>query len=225
MKTLAYIWFASFVTMIWAKDEPRAEFRVLGYGDGFFEGVFFERAVEAGKEKVYLRFLPNQKSRRYLLPEGERSVSFYREIDGEEGETRKVQVADYSFPGDSERSLLVFFETSDFERSRRYEIVSLDESPAVWHAGCVRFLNLSGAELTGQFDGSPFEVPHDVSETLYFDPDDRTIRNFKLSVPWAGRERVVYSSRFSPDPQHPKLLVIKRPLEEGGLKVRVETLW
>ncbi|MBK1876529.1 hypothetical protein [Pelagicoccus mobilis] len=224
MKTIILVLVACFVVLIGNAQEPGTEFRVLAYGDGLFEGVFFEDASEGEPKRVYLEFLPNQKSRKYSVVEAKGTIEFFQEVE-EEGALVQIEVGRAEFEQESEVLLLVFFETSDFEESQEYEVLTLDESDRVWRAGCVRFLNLSGAELLGQIGEVSLQLPHDASEVVCFEEGNRDARRIQLRVRWEGSERVVYSSRFLPDPNHPKLMVIKPPLEERSLKVRVETLW
>lgn len=206
-------------------EERERSFRVLGYGDAFFEGIHFESENEDEAASRVLRFLPNQRSRRYVLPAGAAEVRFYRLERVPEGGYKKVEVGYIRLLQGNEMTLLVFFESAEFAKTGRYAIKQLDESPDAWTAGCFRFLNLTGAELACMIGERNLRLPLDGSDILQFDPSvDRPLR-LKLSVFWQGENQTVLSTYVVADPRHPKLLVIRPPAVEGSLKVGLQTLW
>ncbi|EDY81125.1 hypothetical protein VDG1235_742 [Verrucomicrobiia bacterium DG1235] len=229
MKVVAKIVFALGLSLsasfAYGQEAELKRFRVLGYGDGFFEGVFFERMEADEPVAVELGFMPNRKSQSYDVPESEDSVSFFRLEKGPHDSVKRVEVGRVRWPPRVERALLVFFEAEDFVETGQYEILVLDESPEVWKAGCFRFLNLSGAELNCRLGEERFVLSHDESEIYSFDPESAGVMRLQLMVPWEGKNRLIYSTRVIPDKNYAKLLVIKPPIEEGSLQVRVENLW
>lgn len=202
-----------------------SSFRVLGYGDHFFDGIYYKEQRESGEIRIALAFLPNQKSRNYFIPSEVRKLSFFKEMDLGNEKLLEVEVASVRFDENQKRALLVFFETSDFSESNRYEVLQLDESPDVWTAGCFRFLNLSGAELICRMGNTEMLLPFDASEIVRFDPESHGAMPLRLSVPWQDTERIVLSMRVAPDPHYPKLFVVKPPLKNGDFKVQLDTLW
>lgn len=211
-------------SLSYAQEETRS-FRVLGYGEGFFEGIHFEYEKEDEAAIRVLRFLPNQRSRRYVLPVGASKVSFYRLEKTPKGGDMKVEVGSVRLLEGSEATLLVFFETADFASAGQYAIKQLDESPDVWSAGCFRFLNLTGAELACRIGERSLTLPLDSSEILQFDPTANGPLRLRLSVFWQGENKTVLSTYVVADPLHPKLLVIRPPAVVGSLSVELQTLW
>jgi len=65
----------------------------------------------------------------------------------------------------------------------------------------------------------------EASRIYRFEGDQMRTQRLRLLVPWQGRNRIVYSARFSPDPNLAKLIVVKPPQQENSMRVRVETLW
>ncbi|MBC2605387.1 hypothetical protein [Pelagicoccus albus] len=206
-------------------QEDGAEFRVLGFGDGFFEGICFENETESEPTVVELGFYPDRRSRLYRLETRPLSLVFFSEEASKDGNLTRVELGRARWPAGADKALFVFFETSDFETAGKYEILSVDESSEKWKAGSVRFLNLSGAELELKLGDVSAVLPEDFSPIFDFDPDVWSVLPLSLRVNWQGEKRSVYSSQYRVDGNHPKLLLIKPPREEGSFRVRVLNLW
>lgn len=215
-------WVGSFLFGEELEDESIL-FRVLGYGPDFFDGIKFERETDEGAEIETLAFQPDRRSRVYRMPSSEASLTFFREEMSDEGDGLVRRLLGVVELEPDERELtLVFIEESESADEDSFLILPLNESEEVWGAGCFRFLNLSGAPLEmslGELDGP---LGQGISEVVRFKlSEPRELLKLRLSLQWEGRRQVIYSTRVLPDLRRGKLFVVKPPLEEGSLKIRV----
>ncbi len=226
---MSSLWAVAFAVVSLLNGQEEVEqkrFRVLGYGDGLFQGIFFEReGFEEEVEKVELVFSPDRKSRPYQLPASQNRVVFYREVENGDKPSARVEVGTVDWKSESTKATLVFLEPLDFVEGQEYRILFIDESPAVWGAGCFRFLNLSGAALEGRLGNRGIELGQGLSEVYSMAGEERKPIRLSLFLDWEGERSMVYSARTIPDAKFGKLVVVKPPLELGSLRVRVDTLW
>lgn len=217
----------AFTTRLAAQDNAETNyFRVLGYGDGLFQGIFFEReGLEGEKEMVELAFTPDRKSRPYQIPTDSSRVVFYREEDAGQNSKRRIEVGRVSWAASASAATLVFLEQSDFSETKEFGILFIDESPESWGAGDFRFLNLAGADMDIRLGDETFALEQGLSQIYTVSGKTRVPFRLSLFVDWEGERRMVYSMRTIPDAKHGKMFVLKPPTELGSLRVRVIPLW
>lgn len=203
------------------QDDSFVEVRVLAFGDGLFEGLYYKSGDTQNEERSDLKFWPNRRSDAYKVSGNLDLLEFYRDIRHEDAEAIEKLVARVELPNGASRVLLIFFETADFEATGQYEVLALDESPDVWRPGCFRFLNLSGAELVAGFDEVSFRLPHDLSDTFCSSEMGLNASRFVLRVEWFGAQKIAYSTRWRPQPSRARLIVIKPPLAKESLRLRL----
>lgn len=208
------------------EEDAEASFRVLGYGNGDFQGILFEGEGLEGPETVNLGFVPDRKSRPVKLAEAPGRLSFFKEELDARGRRQRVDLGEVAWPDGAERVLLVFLERESLGDSPpAFDILALDESPEVWGPRCVRFLNLTGVPLDARMQRFAFALEEGPSDILCFEGEYSVPMTLELSLPWRGRREIVYSARFVADQYSPKLLVVKPPRSAGSFKVEVETIW
>ncbi|WP_309027855.1 hypothetical protein [Pelagicoccus enzymogenes] len=209
-----------------AQEEAQPSFRVLGYGDGDFQGIFFEREGVEGDELVELVFVPDRKSRPVTLASEPRRLSFFAQSLNARGKIERRGLGEVTWPVGAERVLVVFLQKENGRDSPpEYDYLVFDESPAVWGPRCARFLNLTGVPLNAKMQRFEFPVEVGATDILCFEGEYSVPMTLELSLPWKGRKEIVYSARFVADQYSPKLLVVKPPPVAGSFKVVVETIW
>lgn len=206
-------------------QEKAKLFRVLGYGDGVFEGIYFDSHDEGNSAAKELRFVPDRRSIPYRVPKTDDVLSFYAFQKGENDEPLKSEVGRVRVDFSIEKALIIFLESPGQADKRQYEILVFDESPDNWGGGAVRFLNLSGASLTGKLGERSFQLGNSESEFFEYDDQRQFYQRLDFTVSWQRRQRLVYSSMFTLDRNYGKLVVIKPPLDGSRFKVRVATVW
>ncbi len=201
------------------------EFSVLGYGNTFFDGIFFEVEVDGEATKVPLAFHPDRRSIVYRANNDLRELRFFSEIENERGKIVRINRGKIRLEGASGRLLLLFREGNSDSGEGDFEIQVIDESEEEWGPGGFRFLNLTGGVLhcrLGRFSG---EMQEGLSAIVQFPIDVENLLRLEFSVDVDGARRVVYATETLPEPTGGKLMVIKPPLEMGSLRVRVITIW
>lgn len=205
--------------------EEQLTFSVLGYGNGFFDGIFFEKEGDEGMEKVELVFFPDRRSPRYTVPADLASLRFFSETTDAKGRTVRVDRGQLRPPTGSERLLLLFREGPAFADKGVFDIQAIDESDDEWGAGCFRFLNLTGGSLQGALGEYAGEIEPGLSAIIRFPLDERRPLRLQFSLEQGGKKRVIYATETLPDANYGKLLVIKPPLEPDSLRIRVVMIW
>lgn len=203
-----------------AEDPPR--FRVLGFGDSRFEALCF---WDEDKNLVPLAFTPNRRSRLYPVPKGASRLEILeRSVDAKGKEIlNTVGVADLD--GSASLQLLLFLATGYGADSVRYSIETLDESPKAFGPGAVRFVNLSGASLKGQLGDAVFDLENQAMQLHRLPLGVQESQPFRLAVLSDNEWRIVHSTMTRADERYGTLLVVKPPVNEDSLRVRVERIW
>lgn len=215
------------VALLAAQDKTEKNvFRVLGYGDGFFQDIFFEREGFEGEiETVVLGFAPDRRSKPYQIPIDTDSVVFYREQDTGQDSKSRIEVGRVEWAPGASVATLLFLELSEFAENKEYRILFIDESPEQWGGGDFRFLNLAGSELDLRLGDETFDLQQGLPQT--YTVSGKTTEPIRLSlfVDWEGERHMVYSIRTAPDPRFGKFMVIKPPTDPESLRIRVITIW
>lgn len=207
------------------EGELERSFRVLGFGDGYFEGLTFELESADGVKTLPLEFLPNRKSRTQKVSAEQSRLKFYYEAIDSQGNSVAKALDVVDWPDSAEKLLIVFLQLDVGGNEPVYDILVFDESPSVWGPRCARFLNLSGARLDVKIRDFAFPLEEGPSDILCFEGEYSIPMTLELSLPWDGKRETVYSARFFADQYSPKLLVVRPPVVEGSLRVEVITIW
>lgn len=209
------------------EEEVQRSFRVLGYGNSHFEGIFLEVGDgRSAEEQIALEFLPNRKSVPIDLGGRYDRLAFFADSTNARGKSVKAEIGRIDWPEDAEKLLLVFLERESSDGlAPSFEILVMDESKAVWGQRCVRFLNLTGVGLDVRMKDFAFPLGEGLTDIIRFEGEHSVPMTLELSLPWRGKREVVYSARFVADQHSPKLLVVKPPLVEGSMRVAIDTIW
>lgn len=200
------------------EESAKRVFRVLGYGEGRFEGICYD---PGGRSAVLeLAFSPHEKSRSYVLPESGERIGFFVQEARRDGSIRRVEVASCVVDSGVEAALLVFLGGPE-----GYRVLVMDESAEAFGGGAIRFFNLSGVPLRVSLGGEVFELGDEAVRTAVSREGESVAANLKIWVSRGGRESLVFSSRIRSEARYPKLLVLKPPLDDGGRVLRIDTLW
>ncbi len=202
-------------------------FRVLGYGDSRFEGIFVRTDDQEDEALVELAFQPNRRSRSYVLPDGAEIEFVTKSID-ERGRERLNLVARARSVAGAEQLLFLFITKADAFGATEdlpYQVVTLDESPSAFGPGDVRLINLTGAILKGQLGASVFEAEPGVSPILRLPLDSETPQPMRFAVAYQDSWRIVHSTMTRADRRYGALLALKPPVDPDSLRLRVERIW
>jgi len=203
-------------------DQPSREFKVLAYGDGLFQGIFFEVETEEGLKQIDLEFRPDGRSRAYSIPGGQEELEFLSmNSDGAEAINR----GSVTVPFDADRFLLLFSEAPGFGEGEAYDIDLIDESSGIWGGGCYRFLNLTGISLECELGEYSGELIPGLSAIMRFPVENAKPIDLKLSLNTGNRKKVLYHNSTVPDTKYGRLIVVKPPASPESTRVRVLTIW
>ncbi len=196
-------------------------FRVMAFGDAFFEGIRFENVSE---ETELLTFNPYRRSKAYEHPKKERMLVFFEEVEDERGRMSRRDLARIDVSKLGDRALLVFTDLPDRENELQYSVLVVDESEMVFGPGAIRFLNLTGAQLVSLVGEERILLGGGFSEVVQRDAADRVPIMFRFAVEVGGEWKSVFATRRQSHEETGTLFILKPPVERDSLKIRVNAL-
>lgn len=204
--------------------EPALQFRVVGFGESFFEGLRYES--ERG-ETQELKFLPDRRSRLYPIYRDMREIEFFVEDLDDRGRPQRVAQAKALVEPGARQVLFVFLGEGVGATGRElaYQTLVLDESPGRFGPGDIRMLNLTSAPLDGRLGEGTVRLEPRSSALARVVSEPPQPVGFSLFVDAGSRRRLVCETRLMPDSMYGLLYVIKPPSQSGSLRVRLEKLW
>ena len=204
--------------------ESEPVFRVLGFGDSYFQGLKYEAP---NREVVELEFRPNRRSVAYAVPKDPSLITFFTEEEDprRRDRARRVTQAVARIQSSMQEVLLVFLFEGEQRDRLSYKVEVLDESPETFDAGVYRFLNLTGVEMKARLGESIFDLRDGLSEPIRIPVQQDNPIPFQIAVSLSTGWRIVHSTHTLPDAQYGSLYVLKPPLQQDSLDLRVERLW
>lgn len=203
-------------------NQKERSFTVVGYGESFFDGLKF---LDEEKEEIELAFIPNRRSRTYLLPNKKGRIEFFIEAKNERRRTIRVPQAVVDIDEGISAALLIFMFEGENRRQLPYAIQVIDESPEQFGPGDYRLLNLTGVPMKAQLGDEVLDSDLGLSRMVSIPINRDGSMSIRLAVQTRDGWKIVHSTSTRPDRLYGSLLVLKPPLEEGSYRIRVERLW